>query len=199
MENLVLLLTNYGYFILFPLAAFEGPIISLIAGFLIRLGYFSFLPVLIILVLGDVIPDVIYYYIGRFGNKNQLIEKYGSRSDFILNNFNFLEKIWRNHGRKTMLLSKLAYGLSTPLLISAGLVKMPLRRFISYTLPISILLYSFTVSIGYYLGSSYQLANKYIESAGIVVAAGIVIFILAYSLFAKYARRQIKEMEKEEI
>ncbi len=184
---------------MFPLAAFEGPVISLIAGFLIHLGYFSFLPVLVILVLGDVIPDVIYYYIGRFGNRNRLIEKYGSRSDFVLNNFNLLEKLWRNHGKKTMLLSKLAYGLSTPLLISAGFVKMPLRRFISYTLPISILLYSFTVSIGYFLGSSYQLAAKYIDFAEIIIAAILVIFVVVYVFFIKYARRQIEKMEKEEL
>ncbi len=199
METATLLLTKYGYFILFPLAAFEGPVISLIAGFLIHLGYFSFLPVLVILVLGDVIPDVIYYYIGRFGNRNRLIEKYGSRSDFVLNNFNLLEKLWRNHGKKTMLLSKLAYGLSTPLLISAGFVKMPLRRFISYTLPISILLYSFTVSIGYFLGSSYQLAAKYIDFAEIIIAAILVIFVVVYVFFIKYARRQIEKMEKEEL
>jgi len=192
MEDLISLLTNYGYFILFPLAAFEGPLVSLIAGFLVRLGYFSFLPVLIILVLGDVIPDVIYYYIGRFGSRRKIIEKYGSH-------LNLLEKLWREHGKKTMFFSKIAYGLSTPLLISAGLVKMPIRQFVSYTIPISITLYTVIITIGYYLGNSYQLAAKYINFAEIIIAVIFVIFIAVYVFSAKYARRQIEKMKKEQL
>lgn len=199
MEYLVLLLTKYGYFILFPLAAFEGPIISLIVGFFVRLGYFAFLPAYGILILGDLIPDTIYYYIGRFGNKRQLIEKYGPRSNLSSNNFQLIEKLWRDHGRKTMFFSKLAYGLSTPFLVSAGLVNMPLKRFISYTLPITIFQYGAIMIIGYYLGSSYELAVKYIDRAEIFIAAIFVVFIIAYIFFIKYARKQIKEMEEEEL
>ena len=189
---MVLLLTKYGYFILFPLAAIEGPIVSLVVGFFVRLGYFAFLPAYGILILGDLIPDTIYYYIGRFGNKRKIMEKYGSR-------LNLVEKLWREHGKKTMFLSKLAYGLSTAFLISAGLVNMPLKRFISYTLPITILQYGAIMAIGYYLGSSYQLAAKYIDYAGIIIAVIFVIFITGYIFFIKYARRQIEKMEKEEL
>jgi len=192
MENLVSLLANYGYFILFPLAAFEGPFVSLAVGFLMYLGYFQFLPALAVLVLGDIVPDIIYYYIGRFGNGKKLIEKYGAH-------LNLIEKLWREHGKKTMFFSKIAYGLSTPLLISAGLVKMPLRRFISYTVPISITLYTVIIIIGYYLGSSYQLAAKYINYAEIIIAIFFVIFVAVYVFSAKYARRQIEKMEKEEL
>ncbi len=189
---MLLLLTKYGYFILFPLAAIEGPIISLVVGFLIYLGYLKFLPAYVILLLGDLIPDIVYYYIGRFGNRRKIMEKYGSR-------LNLIEKLWREHGKKTMFLSKLAYGLSTPFLISAGLINMPLKRFVSYAFPITIFQYAAIMAIGYYLGSSYQLAAKYIDSAGIIIAIIFVIFIAVYVFFAKYARRQIEKMEKEEL
>ncbi len=192
METAILLLTKYGYFILFPLAVIEGPVVSLLVGFLMYLGYFQFFPALAILVLGDIVPDIFYYYIGRFGNGKKLIEKYGTH-------LNLIEKLWQEHGKKTMFFSKIAYGLSTPLLISAGLVKMPLRRFVSYTIPISITLYTVIIIIGYYLGSSYQLAAKYINYAEIIIAIFFVIFIAAYVFSAKYARRQIEKMEKEEI
>ncbi len=192
MEYLLLLLTKYGYFILFPLAAIEGPIVSLVVGFLIYLGYFKFLPAYVILLLGDLIPDTIYYYIGRFGNKRKIMEKYGSR-------LNLLERLWREHGKKTMFFSKLAYSLSVPFLISAGLVNMPLKRFISYALPVTVFQYAAIMAIGYYLGSSYQLAAKYIDSAGIIIAIIFVIFIAMYVFFVKYARRQIEKMEKEEL
>jgi len=191
-DSLVLLLTKYGYFILFPLAAFEGPMVSLAVGFFVSLGYLKFLPAYVILLLGDLIPDTIYYYIGRFGSKRKIMEKYGSR-------LNLMEKLWLEHGKKTMFLSKLAYGLSTPFLISAGLVKMPLKRFVSYAFPVTVFQYAAIMAIGYYLGSSYQLAAKFIDYTGIIIAIVFVIFIAVYVFFVKYARRQIEKMEKEEL
>ncbi len=198
MESLVLLLTKYGYFILFPLAAIEGPIVSLVVGFLVYLGYLQFFPAFAILLIGDLVPDTVYYYIGRFGNRKKLIEKYGARYDFVSGNFKIIEKLWQEHGRKTMFLSKLAYGLSIPFLISAGLVKMPYRKFIAYTFPVILFQYGVIMAIGYFLGHSYQLAERYIRYAYIIIAAILIVFIIGYIFVAKYARRQIKEMEQHE-
>lgn len=191
MEYLILLLTKYGYFILFPLAAIEGPIVSLIVGFLIYLGYLKFLPSYAILLLGDLIPDTVYYYIGRFGNRRKIMEKYGSR-------LNLIEKLWREHGKKTMFFSKLAYGLSGLFLISAGLVKMPFRKFISYAFPVTLFQYGVIMMIGYFLGHSYQIAERYIQYAYVIVAAILILFIISYILITKYARKRIKEMEQKE-
>ncbi len=191
MESLILLLTKYGYFILFPLAAFEGPIISLAVGFLIYLGYFKFLPAFAILLLGDLIPDTIYYYIGRFGSKRKIMEKYGSR-------LNIIEKLWLEHGKKTMFFSKLAYTLSVPFLISAGLVKMPYRKFISYAFLVTLFQYGVLIALGYFLGHSYQIAERYIQYAYVIVAAVLILFIISYILITKYARKRIKEMEQKE-
>ncbi|MCX6813212.1 MAG: hypothetical protein NTV77_01855 [Candidatus Azambacteria bacterium] len=191
MEYIVLLLTKYGYFILFPLAAIEGPIVSLVVGFLIYLGYLKFLPAYVILLLGDLIPDTIYYYIGRFGSERKFMEKYGPR-------LNLIKKLWQEHGRKTMFLSKLAYTLSVPFLISAGLVKMPYRKFISYAFPVTLFQYGVIMAIGYFLGHSYKLAEQYIEYAYMIVAAVLIIFIISYVFVVKYTRRQIKEMEQQE-
>jgi len=166
--------------------------VSLAAGFLVYSGHFQFIPAFSILLLGDFVPDVICYYIGRFGNRRKIMEKYGSQ-------LNLMEKLWREHGKKTMFLSKLAYSLSIPFLISAGLVNMPLRRFISYAFPITIFQYAAMMAIGYYLGSSYGLAVKYVSFAEIIIAAILVVFIAGYVFFIKYARREIEKMEKEEL
>jgi membrane protein DedA with SNARE-associated domain len=198
MDYLALLLTKYGYFILFPLAAIEGPIVSLVVGFLIYLGYFQFLPAYALLILGDLIPDTAYYYLGRFGNKEKLIEKYGARYDFISGNFKLVEKLWQKHGRKTMFLGKLAYGLSVPFLISAGLIKMPFRKFISYTFPVTLFQYGVLMTIGYALGNSYQIAEQYIQDVYVIIAAILILFVVCYIFLMKYARGQIEKMEQEE-
>lgn len=195
MNYIMSLIINYGYFALFPIAAIEGPIVSLIVGFLVSLGYFQFIPAYILLIFGDLIPDSFYYYLGRFGNHKKIIDRYGKRFNFILNNFHHLQNIWYNHGSKVMFLSKLSYGLSTPFLISAGLVNLPPKKFFLYAIPVTLLQYAVIMTIGYLLGHSYLLAVKYIESAGIFMLILLIIFILSYILFSRYVRRKIINME----
>jgi membrane-associated protein len=170
-DDLVLLLEKYRYLILFPLSAVEGPLVSLAVGFLISLGYLDFFFAYPIVILGDIIPDSIYYYVGRLGNKNKLLERFRRRSKFISGNLHVVENLWQEHGRKTMLLGKLAYGLSVPFLISAGLVDMPFRRFLSYAIPVTLFQYGMIIAIGYTLGHSYRMAGRYIEYSYLILAA----------------------------
>ncbi len=198
MNSLILIIIKYKYAVLFPFAAFEGPVLAVVIGVLIHEGYLLFLPSYLILILGDVIPDTIYYYLGRLGKHKKLIERYGSKLKVISGNFHLVEKLWKDHPRKTMFLSKLAYGLSTPFLISAGLVKMPFRKFISLTIPITLIQYAFFLTLGYYLGQSYTVAEKYIKYGGLLIALALVLFIAGYIYLSKYARNQLKELDEKE-
>ncbi|OGF26937.1 hypothetical protein A2242_02885 [Candidatus Falkowbacteria bacterium RIFOXYA2_FULL_47_9] len=197
MDQFVSLITQYGYLILFPLAAIEGPVIALVAGFIVSLGYLQAVPVYVILIFGDIIPDIAYYYVGRFGNRRKLGEKYGARFGVLARNFKLIEKLWRDHGKKTMFFSKLAYGLSTPFLVSAGLVNMPLRRFVSYAVPVTLVQYIVLMTIGYGLGHSFQLAVGYFRYLELGIAI-IIIILIAYVALSSYARGRIRELEQEE-
>ena len=57
----------YRYVILLPIAIIEGPIISVIAGFLVSIHAMEFWIVFGILVLGDVIGDMLLYGVCRWG------------------------------------------------------------------------------------------------------------------------------------
>ncbi|MCX6716336.1 MAG: VTT domain-containing protein [Candidatus Taylorbacteria bacterium] len=197
MDHIIALIEHYKYFILFPLAAYEGPVISLVVGFLVFLGYLNFIPAYIILLFGDIIPDTIYYYIGRYGNKDgRLLNKYGAKWPTLKKHFHLVESLWRDHPFKSMFLGKLAYSLSIPFLISAGMVKMPYKKFITCAIPVTIFQYAVIMGIGYYLGNSYAAAEKYITYAGIGVAVVAVIFAFFY--MKKYVQKQITELEIEE-
>ena len=196
--DLLPLFTKYGYFALLPLAMIEGPILSLAVGFLVHQGFFSFLPAFFVLMLGDFLPDSFYYYLGYKGNQKNFLEKYGSKFKLISGNIATIKKLWYDHSRKTMFFSKLASGLAPALLVSAGLVRMPYRSFIFLALIVTSIQYSVLMIIGYYLGQTYEMASKYIESAGILIAAGINILIIAYIAAQKYAKKQIEQMEIEE-
>ena len=171
--------------------------VALVVGFLISLGYLSFIPAYLILVLGDIIPDSIYYYLGRFGNERALVKKYFSGEGFLAGHLQAVEKLWHHHGGKTMFFSKLAYGLSTPFLISAGLAKLPVKKFFTYALPVTFGQYLVLLTIGYFFGSSYQKFADYFTSFGLIIA-GLGILIVLYLLFSRYARREIIKLEEGE-
>ncbi len=198
MDLVLQLLTQYQYVVLFPLACIEGPIVALVSGFLVHTGQLQFIPTFFILILGDLIPDTIYFYIGRSGHKYTFIEKYSSRFRLISSNTSLITHLWTNHARKMMFFGKLAYGLSVPFIISAGLVKMPYKKFIRYTVPASFFQYGLIMAIGYFTGYSYAMSQPYIENTYIIIAICLIIVISVYVGISKYAKNKIEEIEKTE-
>jgi membrane protein DedA with SNARE-associated domain len=193
---IISLILTYRYFILLPLAFIEGPILALVLGFLVHLGYFDFIPAFLVMCAGDFFPDISYYYIGHFGNQKNFLQKYGTRFKFIKNNFPIIEKLWRDHGFKTMFLSKIAYGMSTALLVSSGLARMPFKKFAPYAFVVTLLQYGIIMTLGYYLGYSYVYAAQYVKLAGVIFALILIAFIFVYVKIQKYANQEINKLEK---
>jgi membrane protein DedA with SNARE-associated domain len=189
---------EYRYFAIFGLAFAEGPVVSLILGFLVSLGSFELIPTLGALVLGDLVPDTSYYYIGRLGHSKKFTERYINKFDFLKRNFSLLEGLWKIHPQKTMFLAKLAYGIATPLLISAGLVQMKLKRFLRLSLPVTFFQYGILFSIGYVFGDSYNRFIKYIFYGEYILGGLALAFFIGYIFFIRYARNQLIRLEENE-
>lgn len=187
----------YKYVAILFIAFFEGPLISLASGFLVYTGFLSIIPAYIVLVLGDIIPDIFYYFAGRFGAKTKFVIKYRTRFPIIGNHLEIAKKLWQRHPGKTMLLTKFAYGLSTPLLISSGLVGMPVKKFMKNAFPITFGQHILTMSLGFFLGNSFEIADKYIKNLGIFVTIAALIFAGIFYFIQRLARKKIEEMERE--
>lgn len=194
MSQLLPLLIQFKYLILFPLAAVEGPMVSFAVGFLVYTNYLDPVLSFSILLLGDIIPDSIYYYIGRFGNKRNLHNKLS----VISKNYDTICNLWHHHTGKTMFFGKLAYGLGQFFLISAGLAKLPFRRFIAYALPITLFQFSVLMFLGYYLGSYYEVISSSVKGAELIIAVIAVVIIAAHIGFTKYAKHEVLELRDEE-
>src|ERR1700693_5824376 len=67
MDHILHLLAHYKYFILFPLAIVEGPILAVIAGFLCIRGFLNPFIVFPVIVIGDIMGDTLCYSLGRWG------------------------------------------------------------------------------------------------------------------------------------
>lgn len=197
LASLTHLILVYRYWILFPLACFEGPIVAFAVGALVALGYFTPLAAYLLLVFGDIIPDTAYYFLGRFGEKKNVIAKHFSKVGIGEAQLQTIRTLWFTHTGKTMFFSKLAYGLSTPFLISAGLFGLELKTFLRYALPVTFAQYAILMGLGYFFGASYyQVITESFNGVGIVLAAAIVVGT-AYFFFSRFMRDKLLEEGKE--
>ncbi len=197
LETIIQLLIHYRYLILFPLAAFEGPVVAFVVGILTAAGYFNPFVAYIILLFGDIIPDSIYYFIGRHGERKTFVARYGARVGITEERFDIIKKLWHRHGLKTMFVSKLAYGLSTPFLVAAGFAGLPARKFYEYAVPVTVAQYAILMALGFYFGNSYALIEQYLQNAELIVAAAFIIFIAGYYTFAYYLKKKLLANKQE--
>ena len=194
---IIALLLKYRYWIIFPVACIEGPVLSFLIGVLSGFGYFNPFLAYPILILGDLIPDTILYYIGTRGNRAQFFQKYAPKIGITEAHFGVLQDMWDTHPRKTTVMSKLAIGLSSPLLVSAGLAGVPARIFYSMVIPVTLLQHVVFLTAGYHLGNSFALVEKYLGHAEFFVGL-VAIFALAYYLFGVYMKRRFVAYEDAE-
>ena len=199
MQHLILVILKDKYLIIFPLAAFEGPIVGLAVGFMASLGYLSVPGAYAVILLGDFVPDTIFYYIGSHGHKRDLVRKYGKKIGLTEVRFDVIKKIWHNHGFKTMFVSKFAFGLTPAFLIGAGATGMPYKKYFSYCVPITLFTQAVLLGLGYYLGNSYELILKYLKGFELIIAVVAVLIIVAYQLFTRFMKKELEIIEEEEM
>src|SRR5512140_1915224 len=96
----------HGYLLMFVIMVVEGPVITAAAAFASALGYFNLYLVFLLSILGNLVPDVIYYAIGYWGRK-RLVNKYGHYLGLSDTRILHLENLSEKHAGKALTLIKL--------------------------------------------------------------------------------------------
>lgn len=141
-------LIAHGSALILPLAVIEGPLVSIAAGFLSAQGYFDWLWVLGLLVCGDLIGDLIYYWIGRTGKTGltRLLRRFGVRNAVNPE----LQRHLRDNATKMLFIGKWTQSMGVVVLVGSGMLRLPLAKFMLVnllaTLPKSALLFG----VGYF-------------------------------------------------
>ena len=166
-QQLLEFISQYGYWILFPLMIIEGPIVTLIGGGLAALGVLRVEIVFLLSIFGDLTMDIILYYIGFYGNARlrKRIAKHSKweKRRILVRNF------FKKHGGKVIFFVKISSGLCYVTFITAGMIRMPLKRFLFFSLVGGIIWSGLLVGLGYFYGHLYQEISGKIEQAGIIV------------------------------
>ncbi len=186
------LVLAYRYWIILPLACFEGPLVAFIAGALCARGFFEIEFVFCLLLLGDIIPDFGCFLLGRYAAHSAFFGRLVGRRH-IGHPLRVTTALWHRHGFKTMVFGKLSYGLSMPFLVSAGLAGLPLWKFAGYACPVSVLQYALFLASGYYLGWRMNAIASFWQYAPIILAAVLVLAVLLMVVGA-WLNRQLSLM-----
>jgi membrane-associated protein len=165
-------LFQYRYAVFFPIVVVEGPIVTILAGFFVSLGYMNFLAVYALAVTGDLTGDCLYYLAGRWG-REKFIDKYGRFFGINREQIRRVERHFDVHAGKTLAVGKLLHGVGAAFLFAAGVIRMPFSKYFWYnalaTIPKSFIL----MLIGYYFGKFLTQINEYLTLAAFA-SVGIV-------------------------
>lgn len=189
------LLFTYSYLVLFPLVVIEGPVVTIIAGFLVSLGFMDFIPAYFTIMAGDLTGDVLYYSAGRWW----LNKTYKGVIRFLGINMRFVRKleisIKKNKG-PYLFFGKLSHAIGGVILFAAGSAEIPLKEFVWFnflaTIPKSLIL----LAVGYYFGSTVSNFRKYLDFTVLGLFVFTLILIGIYFGVTYFSNKYIKKLEK---
>jgi membrane protein DedA with SNARE-associated domain len=179
----------YKYLLIFILAIVEGPIIMVVSGFLVKVGYFEFLPAYVSLLLGDWVGDFFWYGLGYFSGK-KIFMKHGKYLGLTEERIDRVEELFRRHQNKVMFISKITmgFGLALVTLISCGIMKISLKKFAIFNLIGEFVLAGILIGIGYALANGYVYVNHGFKI--LYIFAWFVIVFAALYGFSRFIRNK---------
>jgi len=187
-------LQTTGYFILFIVMVFEGPIITYAAAFAASLGVFNIFYIFILSFLGNIVGDFIFFFIGRVG-KRYVIDKYVSHW-LKEKRIERIRGYLKNNPGKTIVAIKLTPPLPAPGLILAGASEISFKTFFIYSSIVSASYSLFLTILGFYSGVAFNtIANNfgYIE----IIIAGVIILTILIFILTRYLSKKISnQLEK---
>ncbi len=186
LDQVVQLMQGHGLWLLAPIAILEGPIITVIAGYLAHLGAFNPFAAYVVVVLADLVGDTLFYLFGQSGIRC-LSPRWRARLRLSDTRLTTLADHFHDKGGRTLIAGKLTHTLGAVALIAAGVAHMRFLPFLWYnfiaTLPKSL----FFLAIGYSLGFAYKRVDAWIFWFSLVP-----LVVLALWGINRYFRRREK-------
>jgi membrane protein DedA with SNARE-associated domain/membrane-associated phospholipid phosphatase len=162
-------------------AAFLGLLIPgeslvLVAGFLAAQGFLDLDLLIITVAMGAAIGDSIGYEMGRRMGRPALV-RYGSRFGLNEARVQSADAFFARHGSKAVFLGRFVGFARALVPFLAGSSRMPYRAFLPYNFLGAVLWATAIALLGYFLGVSWQQAERWI-GRGSAIFGGLLVFAL---------------------
>ncbi|MBV9454477.1 MAG: DedA family protein [Rubrobacter sp.] len=187
---------SFGYVGVFVLVALSNLLLPIpsqlvlaFSGFLIDRGYFSFPMVLLTSTAASLVSALILYAPGhRLGEKplHRFVRRFG-RLAFVNESHLYKASAWfEQHDEKAVLIARLIPGVGSLISVPAGLNRMPLWRFLTYTTLGASLWNTMFIGLGWALGTWWRTVAQYAQPLGYV---GLAIVVSGLFWFLWHRRR----------
>jgi membrane protein DedA with SNARE-associated domain len=183
-------LGSWTYLLLAVLVAVEGPVTTLLAASAASAGLLRPLFVFFAAATGNLSADLLWYSLGYFG-KIEWLFRFGKRLGIRPDLLEKMSQNIREHAVKVLFLAKLTVSLVIPSLITAGLMRIPVRRWFPAFISAETLWTGSLVLIGFYTTEALKRVERGIEYAVLFVT---LLFVLSLIIIG---RRLVKEWNLE--
>jgi membrane protein DedA with SNARE-associated domain len=173
----------------------EVPIVG--AGYAAGQGNLHPVLALVSCFVGAVVGDVIMYGIGRRFGRRLLQKRAWFASMLTPEKERKIEEMFRHHGLKVLFVSRFLVGVRSPIYITAGILKVPLKRFVIVDTICAAAMVTTFFGLAYKYGETIA---RWIRNAELAVTITIgvlaVLALVGYRYYRK--KRQAAERLKEE-
>ena len=171
---------TYKYLLIFLAAIAEGPVLMTFSGFLLKVGYASFWPLYVVLMAGDLTADILWYGVGYY-YAHPFVKRFGH---FFGVNEALLAKTqaaFARHQKTILFLSKITmgFGFALVVLITAGMVRVPLRKYILFNALGQFVWTGLLLSVGYFFGNLYLRIDEGLRVMSVFAFVLIVFALLS--------------------
>lgn len=170
-------LGQWTYLLLALLVMVEGPIVTLLGAAAASAGLMRPGFVFLAAALGNMTSDTLWYSLGYMGNKKwitQLGGKFGVRESLL----HHLEAQMEKHAVRVLFLAKLTLSFVIPSLITAGLLRIPIKRWFPALILAETLWTGSLVLIGYYTTEAIKRVQQWVEYAALGVSLVFVVIVI---------------------
>ncbi len=181
----------WSYLILFVLVAIEGPISVLLGAAAASAGLMRPIPVFFAAAAGNLTADSLWYLLGYMG-KTEWMYHFGRWLGIRPSLIKHLKHNMIKHATRVLFLAKITVSFVIPALITAGLLRVPYKRWFPYFIVAEALWTGTLVFIGFYTTESLKRVQQSVEyiGLGVSIAFVVVMFLLG--------RRLLNSLEKED-
>lgn len=174
-EHFLAGLSSFKYIFAFLLAVVEGPMVMVASGMLYRLGFLSFWPIYLALMLGDLTADLGWYAVGRYGAR-RFVDRWGRYFSLTPEVLDKLEKLFKDHHDKILFISKITmgFGFALATLIAAGMAKVPFKKYALYNFLGGFIWTGILLAAGYFFGQLYTLLDKGFRAVFVVFLIALI-------------------------
>lgn len=173
------LIQDYGLMIIAPIALLEGPVVSVVSGYLAKAGLIKVPQTFSVLVLADLVGDCIVYAIGRKGRARVALPWLAAcgvtrrRLAQVLRSF-------RTKGGRILVVGKLTHSAGFAVLLAAGMARMSFPRFVALNLLATLPKVAVFMALGWWFGQIADRVGNWLLGGTILVLICAAIAIAAH-------------------